>query len=334
MSDQSVPVFDLHADLLSFLADKADRSVDDPASRCSLPLLRAGGVKIQALPVFTKTGSNSLQYGERQLQLLAEKVCGHASVRQIRRVGDIDPVLEEPDIIGVIPAFENASGFCGEDEPLSSGLNRLKRVQDECGPLLYISLTWNGENRFGGGAGSAAGLKPDGLRLLEVMAADRVAVDLSHASDALAGDILELIEQRKLRLSVLASHSNFRSIQDVPRNLPNDLARRIIALGGVIGLNSIEEFLGGVEFSHFQRHLDHGLRLGGSHSLAIGSDFFCDSDIPPGDAPPEDRPMFAPWWPDAGATRTLTRLMAPALATDLPAVCYANARRLLSALPD
>ena len=61
--------------------------------------------------------------------------------------------------VGALAAIENASGFCEEQEPLEDGLRRFERLVAEAGPLAYVSLTWNDENRFGGGNKASAGLK-------------------------------------------------------------------------------------------------------------------------------------------------------------------------------
>lgn len=145
-------------------------------------------------------------------------------------------------------------------------------------PLAYISLTWNGENRFGGGTGSKAGLKADGKELLKWMSAHRVPLDFSHASDRLAEDCLNYIEQQGLSLPVLASHSNFRAITPQERNLPDWLAKELIAREGLIGINLFTPFIGSAET--LIRHLEHALALKGEKALAFGADFFCDTDFP------------------------------------------------------
>ncbi len=88
-------------------------------------------------------------------------------------------------------------------------------------------MTHHGENRFGGGNSTGIGLKKDGEALLEYISEKKIAIDLSHTSDALAGDILNYIVKNKLGLSVLASHSNFRgcvfsSAKFTRRNCPGN----------------------------------------------------------------------------------------------------------------
>ncbi len=289
-------IFDLHVDLLSYLAEEQTRTPYDQQSRCSIPQLLAGRVAFQVLPVFTKTGDSSLSYGEAQLDALKDLLRTCPEVRPLETFRDLSELPASTETVTVAAAFENASGFCGELEPLAVGIERFDSIVREHGPLVYVSLTWNGENRFGGGCGASAGLKDDGRALLLQLEKRGIAVDISHASDQLASDVLDMVERERCSLKVLASHSNFRSVCGVPRNLPDTIARRIIALGGIIGLNSIEEFLGGLDIHALGRHVRHGLALGGENALALGSDFFCETDVPPEDGPPDGSPMFAPYW--------------------------------------
>ena len=60
---------------------------------------------------------------------------------------------------------------------------------------------------------------------------------LSHTSDALAHDIFNHIDKHKLAVPVIASHSNFRSVSDHVRNLPDEIANEIVNRNGLIGMN-------------------------------------------------------------------------------------------------
>ena len=177
-------------------------------------------------------------------------------------------------------AIENASVFCEETEPLQKGLDRLDRWMQEAGLILYISLTWNDENRFGGGNASKTGLKPDGKVLLEWMEGKGISIDFSHTSDALAHDLLNTIDAKNYRISPVASHSNFRKVADVPRNLTDEIAKEIFQRNGLIGINFLRPFLGGKGPEDFLRQIEHADRLNGLGSLCFGADFFNDSDVP------------------------------------------------------
>jgi microsomal dipeptidase-like Zn-dependent dipeptidase len=186
--------------------------------------------------------------------------------------------LKSPQV-HILPAFENASAFASESESLSDALQRLEGYVDAIGPLFYIGMTWDHENRFGGGNLTQVGLKEDGKRLLEWMSGKKIAVDMSHTSDWLAHGILNYIDQNGLDVRVLASHSNFRAISGYPRNLPDDIAKEIVRRKGLIGLNFFAPFIHKTDPSALLRHVEYGLELGAADALSFGADFFWDNDF-------------------------------------------------------
>ncbi len=254
-------VIDLHCDLLSYLALSPSRNPLNPAPRCSGPQLKAGNVKIQTLAISSETTIYSLCFGLRQLEIFLQLP------------------KEYPEYFSnesIIPAFENASCFCIETEPLQDVFDRLEDICSRISPL-YIGITWNGENRFGGGCGSEAGLKEDGMELLKFLSGKGIAIDFAHATDTLARETLHFIDANNLQLSVMASHSNFRALQGHMHNLPDDIAKEIIQREGLIGLVFVPKFLEKPE--NLYKQIEYGLKLGGENSLAFGADFFCTEDL-------------------------------------------------------
>lgn len=233
-------VVDLHCDLLYYLLNDPKRTPKDPQARCSFPQLKEGGVSLQVLPIFSVDSSVE---GEKQIALFQQL----------------------PKDIKTVIAVENASAICSDEDELQ--LERFTQIKP-----LYISLTWNFENRFGGGAKTNVGLKEDGKVLLEYLQGKNIAIDLSHTSDQLAYDIL------KYDVPIIASHSNCRKICNVPRNLPDELIQEIIKREGIIGVNIIRYFVGD-RIEDFAKHVSHIIDLGGENHLALGCDFFYEKDL-------------------------------------------------------
>lgn len=268
-------IVDLHCDLLFYLAGSPQRTPYDSVARCAVPQLRQGHVKLQTLAVFTQTGPDSTQRASHQLDLYQK-----LSLRCPKDFVHISPQWNmKSSPVAIVMAFENASGFCGEDESLQDGMKRLRHIIKDIAKPLYISLTWNTENRFGGGALAQVGLKDDGKHLLDELHQQRIAIDLSHASDALAYEVIDYIEGHNLEIPLMASHSNARAIADVARNLPDEIAGEIFRRGGVVGLNLYGYFIGETE-DFLPRHMAHWLELGGENHVVFGSDFFYEADLP------------------------------------------------------
>jgi len=269
----SYPIADLHCDLLLFLSKEASRTPYQPEVRCSIPQLKAGGVKTQTLAIYAPTEKGSSLQGLAQYSIFKELPEKFPIFKHFE-----SSVAE--DNIDILLAIENASALCEEDENLENAFTRISHMQSEVGNILYISLTWNMENRFGGGCASNIGLKPDGQRLLDFLDHKKIAIDLSHASDSLAFDVFGYIEQYRLDIPVIASHSNFRKVSNVPRNLPDDIAKEIFRRGGIIGLNVIRPFVGQGGTPDFVKQLEHAINLGGRKNICFGADFFYENDIP------------------------------------------------------
>lgn len=286
-------VFDFHNDLLSYLEAHPHNSPLDEKTRSSLIHLRQGGVQFQVYVVFAVTGRLSTRKGMRQAKLYNNFLNSYSEYVQRYIHGESASKLQ------AMLAIENMSSCFEENEPFEKGMQRLKQVVAIEKPL-YISCTWNGENRFGGGAHTHVGLKGDGKRLLDEMQGLCHAIDLSHASDALARDILAFCDTTRLPYAIMASHSNFRAIHEVPRNLPEELAAAIVQRGGIIGLNFIRPFVGKTIESFFS-HVEYALDRGWEGHIGFGADFFSPQSIGKKSRGPYQGEMFFDEVPTAAA---------------------------------
>ncbi len=270
-------IADLHCDLLSYLANDDSRTALNPDVRCSLGQLKKGKVSFQTMAVFTETNKKSVASAEKQLTIFRTLPKLHPE--DFERITHLS-IPQPRGKIFIAVAIENASGLCNETEPLENCFTRFDQYRETAGPIVYIGLTWNHENRFGGGNTTKVGLKPDGEALLNYLEGKQIAIDLSHTSDYLAHDILNYIDKKRLSLIPIASHSNFRTIADQPRNLPVELAKEIIRREGIIGLNFFKPFVGKNFPEDFQRQVDFARSLGALHQYCFGADFFYDKELP------------------------------------------------------
>lgn len=105
----------------------------------------------------------------------------------------------------------------------------------------YMTLTHNVHTDW---ADSAAlppihgGLTPFGEQVVLEMNRLGMLVDLSHVSDGTMDDAL-----RVSKAPVIFSHSSARAICDVPRNVPDDILRRLPDNGGVVMVTFVAGFI-------------------------------------------------------------------------------------------
>lgn len=274
----TLPIIDLHCDLLVYLQSKNLATAYDDDVNCSIPQMISGGVKTQICAVYAN-GDDPLcaERGRRQVNIfnrLPEKYMG--TFRFVDR--DWWDEMNKIPLIGIMPAIESASSMCTNEEPLEKLFARLQYIEDNSCKIAYISLTWNESNRFGGGALNPGGLKEDGKELLKWMDRHHTPVDLSHTSDQLAYDILNYIDQNQLKIPVIASHSNCRAVTDAERNLPDELIKEIFKRDGIVGINFMRKFIGKESIHGFSDHLDHLFKLGGEDRVVMGADFFYGQD--------------------------------------------------------
>ena len=334
MSRPEFPIIDLHCDLLAYLwlgeIQKLKRSAHDECSRAAIPQLKRGGVKVQTLAIFVLPKRDATRGGEIQTEIFArmlEREQDH--VRPISSASDLESSDER---IGLIAALEGGSTFAEEDEPLDRALERFDAFEKRLGRILYVSLTWNHETRFGGGNTTKTGLKADGRVLLEYLSGRGIAVDLSHTSHALADGILDTIYAKDLDIPVLASHSNFAALNDLPRNLPPEIAAEIIRRDGVIGINFLLRFLGSPAPEGMIEQFQHARQIGGGKHSVFGADFFYDQDVP-AHMRRDDQPDFADDFGDASCYPRLLDQLGDQLKLDREAVedlAWRNAQRFMT----
>lgn len=323
--DVKPPIADLHCDLLCYLQHNPERSPYDPMVRCSIPQLKQGNVKIQIMAIFTETKKGSSEKGFAQCEIFKSLSKTYSEVFHIPHTADEIIFDQSSPFIHILPAIENLSSFCEEPDDLQNALKKLDVIQRKIGKFLYASLTWNTENRFGGGCNTEVGLKNDGKEVVRYLNQKGIAVDLSHASDRLAYEIINFIDQEKLSLSIIASHSNFRAVTNHPRNLPDDLAKEIIKRNGIIGLNFVRYFVGEDSPSYFSRQLEHAVLISGGRGICFGADFFYGMDVSPMYQKAPEK-LFFPSYDHSGTYPKVLELWRKANTNSeiLESVCYQN----------
>ena len=267
------PIIDLHCDMTYYFVEKKDAdamNVNDIG--CAIPHLQNGNVIAQVMAFFTP--SEPIEHGValQQAKIFTRLLKEHPDHF------NSGPIKPENGTT-ILAAIENASGFCHEDEKLDNGLKELDKIIAATGGIFYIGFMHFGDSRFGGATGSKTGLKDDGKVLLDYINNRNIAIDLSHAGDALAHDIFNYTNSKSLNIPIIASHSNYRHLKDHPRNLTDELAKELIYRKGLIGLNFMSPYIGDEDKPEtIYDHVEYALKLGAEDVLGIGADFFFDDE--------------------------------------------------------
>lgn len=107
--------------------------------------------------------------------------------------------------------------------------------------VRYMTLTWNNTNDWADAARGEKkhhGLSDFGKDVVREMNRLGMLVDVSHVSDETISDALDVS-----KAPIIASHSSARALSNVPRNIPDDLLKRIAKNGGVIQVNFYSVFV-------------------------------------------------------------------------------------------
>jgi membrane dipeptidase len=107
--------------------------------------------------------------------------------------------------------------------------------------IRYMTLTHNVSHDWADahrGEVKNNGLAPFGKEVVKEMNRLGMLVDISHVSDKVMNDVLDITTA-----PIIASHSNARAVADHTRNVPDDVLKRVAQNGGVIMMNFYPSFL-------------------------------------------------------------------------------------------
>ncbi len=149
--------------------------------------------------------------------------------------------------------------------------------------VRYMTLTHNGtldwvdaandEHRHGG-------LTAFGQEVIREMNRLGMLVDLSHTSAETMHDALDVAEA-----PVIWSHADTKGLRDHPRNVPDDVLRRLPDNGGVVMITFVPSFLTDRDeatIDDVANHIEHVVAVAGVDHVGIGSDFDGISSTPVG----------------------------------------------------
>lgn len=164
-----------------------------------------------------------------------------AAWRQLERHRDVIEVaytaadVERISGAGKIAAFLDLEGGFNLD-----GDPAVLRMLYRLGLRSFQLPAHNWANEFADSCCAPAkwnGLNDRGREIIREANRLGMVINVSHGSDATIAQAIEVSED-----PVLATHHGLRSVNDIPRTMPDDLLKKLAAKGGVIGFHIGNEF--------------------------------------------------------------------------------------------
>ena len=143
--------------------------------------------------------------------------------------------------------------------------------------VRQILLAYNRANEAAGGCYEInAPLTDLGVELVRACETAGVIVDCSHLNEISAMRIMEIA-----RKPVIFSHSNVRGLNGNLRNISDDMIFACSALGGVIGVNGMSNFLPGekADTQAMLRVIEYLVERVGAQHVGVGLDYVYDLEL-------------------------------------------------------
>jgi membrane dipeptidase len=236
------PLIDGHNDYPWALRENAERDLDkldirkpQPSLMTDIPRLRAGGVGGQFWSVYVPV---ELQ-GQQAVTATLEQI--DIVHRMMRKYPDtFELALTADDVERIFKSGKIASLIGMEGGHSIDNSLGVLRMFYRLG-ARYMTLTHSKNTAWADSCTdvpASNGLSPFGEEVVREMNWLGMLVDLSHTSPDTMADAI-----RVSAAPVIFSHSSARAINDVPRNVPDDILKELPKNGGVVMVTFVPGFL-------------------------------------------------------------------------------------------
>jgi membrane dipeptidase len=233
-------LIDMHADTVQRIVDEgADINRRLPDGHLDAVRARAGGLDAQFFsiwvePQFFGTGGRAaVERADLQINAVRALASEHPEIWTLAgSAQDIRRAAREEKIA----ALMGLEGGYAIDEKIESVEKYFRLGVRYLSPAWSVSLSWAGSS--GDEIGATRGLDEFGREVIGEMNRLGIMPDVSHVSDKTFWDMIETSTK-----PVIASHSNARSLANVPRNLTDDQLRALAATGGVCSVVFYPRFI-------------------------------------------------------------------------------------------
>ena len=264
---------DLHSDTAMHIYE-FDKKLSKNDICIDIEKLKDGQALAQFFAMFIEKdrGFDSYDYCKAMLSKFKKEIeINKNEISLCRNYSDLE-IAKRENKIGAFLTIEEGDAIKGDIE-------KLREFKKE--GISLMTLTWNFENDLGfpnaGFKFKDKGLKDKGIEIVDEMNKLGMLIDVSHLSDAGFYDCIKHSKQ-----PIIASHSNARVQSPHPRNLTDDMLRKLSNNGGITGINFCSAFLINrndvldsemARIDDMTRHIKYIRNIAGVDVIALGSDF-------------------------------------------------------------
>jgi len=257
--------------------DQVDISLPQPEMHTDIPRLRRGGLKAQFWSVYVPAETD--ESGEALLQTLQQIGIVEDMLQRYPETFELASTAD--DILRISNSGKVASmmgiegGHC-----IAGSFGNITRLYDR--GCRYMTLTHSKSTAWADSATDEprhGGLTEFGKGVVREMNRVGMLVDLSHVSPAVMKQAIEISSA-----PIIFSHSSAAAINDHPRNVPDDVLRRLPENGGMVMVNFFSKFVIPTDQRNANDeargsihdvidHIEHIIKIAGVAHVGIGSDF-------------------------------------------------------------
>jgi membrane dipeptidase len=239
---RQVPLIDGHNDYPWAVRENVQRDLDQlditkaqPAIHTDIARLKAGGVGGQFWSVYTPSdyaGQTAVTATLEQIDIVHQMMRKYPAAFELALTADD---VERIFTSGKIASMIGMEGGHSIDNSLAA-LRMFHRLG-----ARYMTLTHSKNTAWadsGTDTPQHGGLTPFGEQVVREMNWLGMLVDLSHTSPETMADTIRVSEA-----PVIFSHSSARAVNDVPRNVPDEVLRMLPDNGGIVMVTFVPGFL-------------------------------------------------------------------------------------------
>ncbi|MGV3516631.1 dipeptidase [Luteitalea sp.] len=202
-----------------------------PDGQVDLPRMKEGGVDAFMMTLYVMEPYYPARYETKQtlrlMNMALDQIERNSAVVELARDADDIARINRAGKMAAVLDLEGSFDLDGDLDVLRA-LHRLG--------LRVVQLpAHNWGNEYADSCCAPArwnGLTDHGRAVVREMNRLGIVINVSHASDATLAQALEVSTD-----PIVATHHGLRSLNDIPRNMPDDLLKKLAAKGGVIGFH-------------------------------------------------------------------------------------------------